>query len=152
MITRDIEKYELETDTELKLAKVTPNQMAEKFLEKNSHLGASVNDYFEVFRRLKVEITKSGENKHSQALIESAEVHMNNGAKNLKKRIAEDIKKYGLKTDTERKLATVTPKEMADEFIQKNPALGASVDDYFEVYRTLKQEKFGMKFHFSKRT
>ena len=50
--------------------------------------------------------------------------------------------KYGLETDTEKKLATVTLKEMADAFIQKNPALGASVDDYFEVYRKLKQEKF----------
>ena len=126
MITEDIRKYELETDCELKLAKITPKQMAKDFIQKNSAMGASVIEYFEIFRELK-----------KQKFFLSPKMN-----KVKIKMIEEDIANHKKETGIELALnLPLGPHEMAEQFIKKKPSLGVKLKDYNEVFYSVIQRE-----------
>ena len=89
----------------------SPKLKAEKFMERNPAVDASVEEYIEVYTELK---------KVKQIL------------RNL---IRSDLNSY---SQNERELS---PKLKAEKFLKRNPAVGASVEDYIEVYTELKKEE-----------
>ena len=53
----------------------------------------------------------------------------------IKNLIKEDITSYELDISGPLKLPKMTPKELAELFVKRNPDLNVSVEDYYEVYR-----------------